>query len=216
MIESTGAGVTPGQARRRSRAESGNQSGRECEFCLSGEHSLRATFHLLGEHIAGTFAEVVVAPAVNAYPKPAGLSGEESAAFPLTFLTAWRMLVTKARVKPGESLLIVGIGGGVAVAALQIAKLLGLAVFVHLGEPGKTRPRGSARRGRRDRPRQDGLLQGDPQAHGEARRRCRPRFGGEGHVEAVDRGRGQGGAPSSAPPPARIRRPTSGASSGTS
>ena len=109
----------------------------ECEFCLSGEHSLCVTFHLLGEHIAGTFADVVVAPAVNAYPKPAGLSWEESAAFPLTFLTAWRMLVTKARVKPGESLLIVGIGGGVAVAALQIAKLLGLTVFVTSGSPEK-------------------------------------------------------------------------------
>ncbi len=104
-----------------------------CEFCLRGEHSLCVDFHLLGEHVAGTFAESVVVPAVNAWPKPQGLSWEEAAAFPLTYLTAWRMLVTKARPKPGESLLVVGIGGGVALAALQIAKMLGLVVGVTSG-----------------------------------------------------------------------------------
>jgi NADPH:quinone reductase-like Zn-dependent oxidoreductase len=87
--------------------------------------------------VAGTFAEYVLVPAVNAWPRPPSLSWEESAAFPLTFLTAWRMLVTKARVRPGESLLVIGIGGGVAVAALQIAKLLGLTVFVTSGSGAK-------------------------------------------------------------------------------
>ncbi len=108
-----------------------------CEFCLRGEHSLCVTFHLIGEHVAGTFAELVVLPAVNALPKPAGLSWEEAAAFPLTFLTAWRMLVTKARARPGESLLVIGIGGGVALAALQIAKALGLVVGVTSGSAEK-------------------------------------------------------------------------------
>ncbi len=136
VIEATGAGVTRVKPGDEVVLNPGINCG-ECEFCLSGEHSLCVTFHLLGEHIAGTFAEVVVAPAVNAYPKPQGLSWEESAAFPLTFLTAWRMLVTKARVKPGETLLIVGIGGGVAVAALQIAKILGLTVFVTSGSQEK-------------------------------------------------------------------------------
>lgn len=136
IVESTGAGVTRVKPGDEVVLNPGIHCG-ECEFCLAGEHSLCVTFHLLGEHVAGTFAERVVAPAVNAYPKPAGLSFEEAAAFPLTFLTAWRMLVTKARVKPGESLLIVGIGGGVAVAALQIAKLLGLDVFVTSGSPEK-------------------------------------------------------------------------------
>ncbi|PJB31063.1 MAG: alcohol dehydrogenase, partial [Deltaproteobacteria bacterium CG_4_9_14_3_um_filter_65_9] len=136
VIESVGPGVTRVKPDDEVVLNPGIHCG-ECEFCLAGEHSLCVAFHLLGEHIAGTFAGLVVAPAVNAYPKPAGLSWEESAAFPLTFLTAWRMLVTKARVKPGESLLIVGIGGGVAVAALQIAKLLGLAVFVTSGSPEK-------------------------------------------------------------------------------
>lgn len=108
-----------------------------CEFCLRGEHSLCVAFLLVGEHIAGTFAEHVVVPAVNAYPKPQGLTFEEAAAFPLTFLTAWRMLVTKARARPGESLLILGIGGGVSLAALAIAKLLGLSVGVTSGSPEK-------------------------------------------------------------------------------
>jgi len=108
-----------------------------CEFCLRGEHSLCVTFHLIGEHVAGTFAELVVVPAVNAGPKPKGLSWEEAAAFPLTFLTAWRMLVTKARAKPGESLLVIGIGGGVSLAALRIAKALGLVVGVTSGSAEK-------------------------------------------------------------------------------
>ena len=69
-------------------------------------------------------------PELNAHQKPKRLSWEEAAAFPLTFLTAWRMLVTKARVRPGESLLVIGIGGGVSLAALQIGKMLGLVVGV--------------------------------------------------------------------------------------
>ncbi len=110
-----------------------------CEFCLRGEHSLCVSFHILGEHVWGTFAGCVVAPEINAYPRPKGLTWEESAAFPLTFLTAWRMLVTKARARPGESLLILGIGGGVSLAALQIAKLLGLTVGVTSGSADKLR-----------------------------------------------------------------------------
>ncbi len=135
-VDSTGPGVT--------RVKEGDEvvlnpgiSCGACEFCLRGEHSLCVAFHLIGEHVGGTFAELAVVPAVNAWPKPRGLSWEEAAAFPLTFLTAWRMLVTKARVKPGESLLVVGIGGGVAVAALRIAKLLGLVVGVTSGDAAK-------------------------------------------------------------------------------
>ena len=108
-----------------------------CEFCLKGEHSLCVTFHLIGEHIAGTYAEFVVAPEVNAFAKPKKLSWEEAAAFPLTFLTAWRMLVTKACAKPGETLLIIGIGSGVGIAALQISKGLGLNVLVTSGSAEK-------------------------------------------------------------------------------
>ncbi len=108
-----------------------------CEFCVRGEHSLCVTFRLLGEHLPGTFAETVLAPERSVYPRPVGLSWEESAALPLTFLTAWRMLVTKAGARPGESVLIVGIGGGVALAALTIAKALGLTAIVTSGSADK-------------------------------------------------------------------------------
>lgn len=136
VVESAGPGVTRVSPGDEVVLNPGINCG-TCEYCLKGEHSLCVTFHLVGEHIAGTFASFVVAPETNAYPKPAALSWEEAAAFPLTFLTAWRMLVTKVRARPGESILIVGIGGGVAVAALQIAKMLGLTVWVTSGSAEK-------------------------------------------------------------------------------
>lgn len=102
----------------------------ECEHCLRGEQSVCRSFDVLGEHIAGTFAEYVSVPAVNLLPKPAELSWQQAAAFPLVFLTAWRMLVSRARLKPGETVLIPGIGGGVATAALVIAKSIGCTAIV--------------------------------------------------------------------------------------
>ncbi len=104
-----------------------------CEFCLSGEHSQCLKFSILGEQTHGTFAEYFKVPEENAYPIPGHLSFQDGAALPLTFLTAWRLLVSKARIRAGESLLIIGIGGGVAGAALQIGKLSGARVFVTSG-----------------------------------------------------------------------------------
>ena len=101
-----------------------------CEFCLAGEQSLCTTYRLLGEHLPGTFAEAVRVPQWNVYPVPDGVSWAEAAAFPLVYLTAWRMVVTRAATRPGETVLIWGIGGGVALAALRIAKLLGATVIV--------------------------------------------------------------------------------------
>ena len=101
-----------------------------CDYCARGEHSLCDRWEILGEHRDGTFAQAVVVPETNLRPIPDDLSFEEAAAFPLVFLTAWRMVVTKARVQPDESVLILGIGGGVALAALQIAKHVGARVFV--------------------------------------------------------------------------------------
>ncbi|MGE5248148.1 MAG: zinc-binding dehydrogenase [Verrucomicrobiota bacterium] len=135
-VDATGPGVTRVKVGDEVVLNPGLNCG-ECEYCQTGQHSLCVSFRIIGEHTPGTFAEYFVAPAANVYPKPAALSWEEAAAFPLTFLTAWRMLVSKARVHPGESLLIIGIGGGVAVAALQIAKLLGLTVYVTSGSPEK-------------------------------------------------------------------------------
>lgn len=101
-----------------------------CEYCRTGEESMCTSFSVIGEQHPGTFAEYVSLPEKCVYPKPGELSFDEAAAFPLVFLTAWRMLITKARLKPGDTVLILGIGGGVSGAALQIAKLVGCRVFV--------------------------------------------------------------------------------------
>jgi NADPH:quinone reductase-like Zn-dependent oxidoreductase len=85
---------------------------------------------VIGEHMDGTHAELVVVPQEYVHPIPDGLSFEEAAAFPLVFETAYRMLVTKARLQPDEWVLIWGIGGGVATAALAIAKALGARTVV--------------------------------------------------------------------------------------
>jgi NADPH:quinone reductase-like Zn-dependent oxidoreductase len=103
---------------------------RVCEYCRSGEQPLCVTFGLLGEHHPGTFAELIVVPAANVRTVPLNVPDTEAAAFTLATLTAWRMVVSRAQVRPGEQVLIQGIGGGVAVAALQIAKARGARVWV--------------------------------------------------------------------------------------
>jgi NADPH:quinone reductase-like Zn-dependent oxidoreductase len=104
-----------------------------CEFCQAGEQSLCVNYRLLGEHLPGTFAELVTVPVHNVAlipPLVPPLSWAEAAAFSLVTLTAWRMLVTRARVKEGELVLVWGIGGGVSLTALRIAKLYGARVIV--------------------------------------------------------------------------------------
>lgn len=101
-----------------------------CEFCLTDRDFMCVYLRTLGERLEGTYAEYVKLPAKNCFPIPARLSFEEAAAFPLVFLTVWRMLITNAELKPGEHVLILGIGGGVASAALQVAKQLGAHVTV--------------------------------------------------------------------------------------
>ncbi|MGC9454161.1 MAG: zinc-binding dehydrogenase [Phycisphaerae bacterium] len=102
----------------------------QCEFCRRGENSLCPEYGIIGMVRPGTFAEYVCVPDYTLYPKPAHLSFEEAAALPLDHLTAWRMLITRAALSPGETVLIHGIGGGVALAGLQIAKLTGAEVVV--------------------------------------------------------------------------------------
>jgi NADPH:quinone reductase-like Zn-dependent oxidoreductase len=86
--------------------------------------------HIVGETMDGTHAELIAVPRDSLHPIPDSLSFEDAAAFPLVFVTAYRMLVTRARVQEGEWVLIWGIGGGVATAALAIAKALGAKVAV--------------------------------------------------------------------------------------
>jgi NADPH:quinone reductase-like Zn-dependent oxidoreductase len=101
----------------------------ECEWCRAGENVRCPRFGILGEHSDGTACELIHIDARNLFRKPKGLSWEEAAAFPLTFLTAWRMLTTRAQLRADETVLVVGAGAGVAVAAIRIAKHLGARVL---------------------------------------------------------------------------------------
>jgi NADPH:quinone reductase-like Zn-dependent oxidoreductase len=102
----------------------------KCAFCLTDNDFMCVYVRVLGERMKGTYAEYVRIPAQNCFPIPPRLTFEEAAAFPLVFITVWRMLITNARLRPGEDVLILGIGGGVAGAALQIAKQIGAHVIV--------------------------------------------------------------------------------------
>ncbi len=101
-----------------------------CEFCLRGDDVLCTSMSLLGEHRDGTFAEFVSLPARNVFPLPDGYDDVQAAALGVNHLTAWRMLFTQARVQAHETVLVFGIGGGVSLAALQLAKAAGAKVIV--------------------------------------------------------------------------------------
>ena len=112
-------------------------SDRTCEYCVRGEQSLCIKYKLLGEHMPGTIADYVVVPATNVRIIPDSIPWDVAAGFTLATLTAWRMVVTRARVQRGDSVLIWGIGGGVALAAMQIAKMLGATTWVTSGDDDK-------------------------------------------------------------------------------
>jgi len=101
-----------------------------CPACLAGEEALCPQYRILGEHTQGSAGPFVVLPRRNVYPLPERLSYEQGAAAPLVFLTAWRALASVGALRPGESCAIVGAGGGVATAAVQVAKRLGARVVV--------------------------------------------------------------------------------------
>lgn len=101
-----------------------------CEFCRAGEQSLCEEFGILGGPRDGTWAEYICIPAANLLPKPAHLNPVAAAALPLALGTAWRAVVNRAVLQPGESMLIHGIGSGVALYALQIAVGCGCRVIV--------------------------------------------------------------------------------------
>jgi NADPH:quinone reductase-like Zn-dependent oxidoreductase len=92
-------------------------------------HPLDRDYGILGETRDGTCAEYIVVPRENVLPKPAGISFEEAAAFPLTYLTAWGMLVRRAMVQPGEWVVVHAAGSGVGVASIQIARMFGARVI---------------------------------------------------------------------------------------
>jgi len=105
----------------------------KCEFCLRGDATLCRTYQLIGETTPGTCCEYIVIPGENAVPIPDHLSFEDAASLALVFVTAWRMLITRGRLRAGEDVLILGASAGVGIACIQIAKIAGARVFAAAG-----------------------------------------------------------------------------------
>ncbi|HEY0037393.1 MAG TPA: alcohol dehydrogenase catalytic domain-containing protein, partial [Longimicrobium sp.] len=101
----------------------------QCRDCARGEHSMCERYRIWGEHTDGGFTEFVAVDADHAYHIPDDLSFEQAAALPISYQTAWRALVSRARLKPGEDVLVIGASGGTAIAAVQIARMMGARVF---------------------------------------------------------------------------------------
>lgn len=101
----------------------------ECAWCARGEESVCASYRIIGEHTQGGLAEYVVVPARNLFAVPDDYPIERAAAAPLVFLTAWRGLMTRARLAAGEAVLVTGASGGVATAAIQIARHAGARIY---------------------------------------------------------------------------------------
>jgi NADPH:quinone reductase-like Zn-dependent oxidoreductase len=128
VVAGLGAGVQGIEEGARVVVNPGLSCGR-CVRCLSGEDNLCPDYRLVGEHAWGGEAELLAVPAANIVPAPPGPSDEELAAVPVTYMTAWQMLVDKARLRSGETVLVLAAGSGVGVAAVQIAKLQGARVI---------------------------------------------------------------------------------------
>ena len=108
-----------------------------CDYCSNGWDSLCESYKIIGYETQGGYAEYVAIPRANVLPIPDRLSFEQAAAVPLVFLTAWHMLVTRARLVPGEMVLVWAAGSGVGSAAVQVAKLLGAKVIATVGSDTK-------------------------------------------------------------------------------
>ncbi len=133
---SDGAGVVRETGERVTRFEPGDRvalsagvSCGECEFCRDGDHPLCVNYHVIGEHVPGVHAEYAAVHQDNLIPVPEGVDWEVAASSTLVFQTAWRMLIDRADIDPGESILVLGASGGVGHAALQIADYAGAEVY---------------------------------------------------------------------------------------
>lgn len=133
-VEAVGAGVEGWEGGERVVVNPSLWCG-ECEWCLQGEEPLCVDYRILGEHTQGGFAEYVTVPARNLYRIPDDFELATAAAAPLVFLTAWRALVTRGRLREGDTVLITGASGGVATAAIRIAKHLGATVHAVTSTP---------------------------------------------------------------------------------
>ena len=136
VVDSVGAdvqGLNPGD---RVMVNPGVSCG-HCAACLAGDQPLCRDFGILGEHRPGTAAEFIVVPEANVARVPEGMGWPEAAAFSLAAITSWRMLVSRAAVRPAETVLVWGAGGGVAQAAIGIARLAGATVIAASGSDAK-------------------------------------------------------------------------------
>jgi NADPH:quinone reductase-like Zn-dependent oxidoreductase len=128
VVDAVGAEVTDLQTGAEVVVNPGLSCG-ACDKCLRGDDNLCRSYQIIGEHSAGGYAEFVCVPRQNILPKPSKLTFEEAACVPLTFLTSWTMLMRRAQLKPGETVLVHAAGSGVGSAAVQIAKLAGATVI---------------------------------------------------------------------------------------
>lgn len=108
-----------------------------CPACVAGDDHLCRAHDVLGRRRNGGYADSVTVPAVNCLPYPERLPWEQAAAVPLVFLTAWHMLVGRAKLQAGEDVLVIGAGSGVGSAAVQVARLLGARVIATAGSAAK-------------------------------------------------------------------------------
>lgn len=108
-----------------------------CGACLGGQDNLCRSYGLVGHHSEGGYAEFVTVPVENLIPIPDRIGFVDAAAFPLTFLTAWHMLVTRAQLRPGETVLVLAAGSGVGQAAIQVARAQGARVIATAGSAEK-------------------------------------------------------------------------------
>jgi len=136
VVEAVGPGAEDIEVGLRTVLAPGVSCGR-CEACADGADQLCRRYGILGEHRDGTCAEAVVVPARNILPKPPNLTFDEAAAMPLVFLTAWHMLVQRAGLGAGETVLVQAAGSGVSSAGIQIARRLGARVIATAGSEAK-------------------------------------------------------------------------------
>jgi NADPH:quinone reductase-like Zn-dependent oxidoreductase len=135
-VARVGQGVTKVKAGERVMLQPGISCG-QCEKCVAGDDNLCKSYQIFGEMVDGGCAEYVKAPAVNCVPIPEGVSFEAAAAFPLVSLTAWHMLIARAKLQPTETVLVLAAGSGVGSAAIQIAKAAGAWVIATAGSDAK-------------------------------------------------------------------------------
>lgn len=128
VVAEAGEGVDPGRVGERVVLNPSLWCG-ECEWCRRGEESMCLRYRIIGEHTDGGFAEYLAVPADHVHRIPDDLPFEDAAALPVSYMTAWRALHSRARLRAGEDVLVLGASGGTAIAAVQIAIDLGARVF---------------------------------------------------------------------------------------